>query len=186
MTNLTTPSGGTSLAKTRETQHSSGLSSLYLFSAFYLANPGLVEFNKDLQATVSVSTAFERIAVYACQQVARAEPIDSAFVEMIKSNPIFQTHYTLDIVSPHKVLSVLRFWSLGSDANGNPTPFPDSYEKMALVQRAQIAKGSYRQVVAFPYRDELGGGECFEIAVQKLLFLSGTMVRFRVFLNKYH
>jgi hypothetical protein len=146
----------------------------------------LVEFNKDLQATVSVSTAFERIAVYACQQVARAEPIDSAFVEMINSNPIFQTHYTLDIVSPHKVLSVLRFWSLGSDANGNPTPFPDSYEKMALVQRAQIAKGRYRQVVAFPYREELDGGECFEIAVQKLLFLSGTMVRFWVFLNKYH
>jgi hypothetical protein len=146
----------------------------------------LVEFNRELQAMISVSTAFERIAAYACQQVARSEAIEPAFVEALRTNPTFHTHYTLDIVSPHKLLSVLRFWASGSDDKGKPRPFPDSYEKMQLVHRVKLGNGSYRQVVAFPYRDELDGGECFEVAVQKLLFLSGTTVRFWVHLQQYH
>jgi hypothetical protein len=150
----------------------------------------LVEFNQTLQAVISVSTAFERIAVYASQQTLCSETINPAFIEIVRNNHIFETHYTLDFVSPHKLLSVLRFWSSGSDDEGRPRPFPDrrlaGFENMKLVQRVELTKGMYRQIVAFPYRDKLDNMDCYEVAVQKLLFLSGAMSRFQVLLIDYH
>ena len=78
----------------------------------------LLQYNETLKAMISISTAFERIAVYSAQQTARNEQIDSAFVETICQNPIFQTHYTLDFVSPHKLLSVMRFTADADERGG--------------------------------------------------------------------
>ena len=100
----------------------------------------LVEVNSELEAVISFSTAFERLAVYASQQASRSERVDPVFVEGVRSLPIFRTHYALDIISPHKTLNVVRF-------------FPGKSEQMTLVERTQLDRRRYRQVVAFPYRD---------------------------------
>jgi hypothetical protein len=155
----------------------------------------LVESNPKLKATISVSTVFERLAVYASQQTHRVEPIDPAFVDIVRNLPIFETHYALDIMSPHKLLRVVRFWPVGSRA------------EMSIVDQEQLAKGSYRQIVAFPYRDvdysteessiwspsdqrdqfealEKGTVEQFEMFVQKMF--SKTTADIIVDLRHYH
>lgn len=146
----------------------------------------LARFIPETQMMISVSTAFERIAVYVAQQVYRSEVIDQAVIESFRSNPIFETHYALDIVSPHKLLSVLRFYMVGYDDEGNPKPYPGSYEKMKLISRSALGAGSYRQVVAFAYPPKLDDDECFEIAIQRFMFLSTAITRFEVRLAWYH
>jgi hypothetical protein len=143
----------------------------------------LVEYNHTLQATISISTAFERIAVYAAQQTARKEQTDSAFIETICHNPIFETHYTLDFISPHKLLSVMRFTGrLGADGNVKPI----DYEKMGVVYRNRNGSKSHRQVVAFPYPYYLDGAEFFEVVVPKFFVFGTAMARFTVDLRLYH
>jgi len=140
-------------------------------------------YNDTLKAMISISTAFERIAVYAAQQTARNETIDAAFIDTICQNPIFTTHYTLDFISPHKLLSVMRFTGrLGEDGNIQPI----DYDKMSVVYRNRIGSKSHRQVVAFAYPHFLNGTELFEVVVPKFLVFGTAMARFAVDLRAYH
>jgi hypothetical protein len=142
----------------------------------------LLQYNETLKAMISISTAFERIAVYSAVQTARNEQIDSAFIETICQNPTFETHYTLDFVSPHKLLSVMRF-TADDDENGN---IKSAYEKMTVVYRNSIDKKSHRQVVAFPYPQYVAGTDLFEVVVPKFVVFATAMVRFAVDLSLYH
>lgn len=99
-----------------------------------------IEVNKATEAIVNCSTLFERLAVLAAQQTSRNEPIDRDQIDAMRHNPVFATHYTLDIISPHKSLNVVRF-------------FPGERVEMEVAYRAQLANGSHRLVAAFPYRD---------------------------------
>jgi hypothetical protein len=92
----------------------------------------LVESNPKLQAAISVSTAFERLAVYASQQTHRGASVDPAFVDTVNHNPIFETHYALDITSPHKLLSIARFW-------------PGPLEQMEVAEHRQLGPNSGNQ-----------------------------------------
>ena len=47
----------------------------------------LVEFNQALNATIFLSTAFERLAVYASQQARRGIPVDATFVDTVRHLP---------------------------------------------------------------------------------------------------
>jgi hypothetical protein len=143
----------------------------------------VLPFNDTLKAMISISTAFERIAVYAAQQTARNETIDPAFIDTICQNPIFATHYALDFISPHKLLSIMRYIaSVREDGNIQPT----DYEKMTVVYRNPIDTKSYRQVVALPYPRFMDGVDFFEVVVPKFLVFGTAMSRFSVNLGLYH
>lgn len=101
-----------------------------------------------LQAIVVFSSAFERIAKYAWLQTTRNERIDEQTVRTIANDPLLASHYAIDIVSPHKVISVLRYVPI-IDARG--VSKRDGYEGMLPLYRTRLDKALYRQVIGFPY-----------------------------------
>jgi hypothetical protein len=107
-----------------------------------------IDADDDLGALVTFSSAFERIAQYALVQTKQSTHIDRAVVTEFANEPILATHYALDIVSPHKTISVMRFVAITNEFGVQKH---DGYERMMTLHRAKLGKNVYRQVVAFPY-----------------------------------